>query len=148
MSSTGSETGNHNIEIAGNFVIWNRQVKLGKLFDSSTCFRLPNGEDHSPDIAWICQDRWNSFITEKKFPPIASDFGLVLLFPNDSRKEVQAKMQAYTNSGVRLDWLIRSQNPPSGNLPPLSNSPVLFQIWASGVVCSSQKQISIGKSAE
>ena len=55
MSPTGGETGNYNVEIAADFVIWNRQTKLGKVFDSSNCFILTNGADRSPDVAWIKQ---------------------------------------------------------------------------------------------
>ena len=64
MSPTGGETGNRNIEIAGDFVFWNRQNTLGKLFDSSTCFKLPNGANRSPDIAWIKQSRWDQLTPE------------------------------------------------------------------------------------
>ncbi|MGB3496342.1 MAG: Uma2 family endonuclease, partial [Elainellaceae cyanobacterium] len=41
MSPTGGETGKGNAELIADFVIWNRQAKLGVVFDSSTCFRLP-----------------------------------------------------------------------------------------------------------
>jgi Uma2 family endonuclease len=51
MSPTGAETGNCNSEVNADFVIWNRQTKLGKVFDSSTCFKLPNGANRSPDVA-------------------------------------------------------------------------------------------------
>jgi Uma2 family endonuclease len=51
LSPTGGETGNCNVELGADFVFWNRQSQLGKLFDSSTCFKLPNGADRSPDIA-------------------------------------------------------------------------------------------------
>ena len=108
MSPTGGETGNQNIETAGDFVIWNRQEKLGKLFDSSTCFKLPNGANRSPDISWIKQDRWDALTTEekRKFPPIAPDFVLELMSPTDSLKETQAKMEEYMENGVKLGWLI------------------------------------------
>ncbi|MCC3407126.1 MAG: Uma2 family endonuclease, partial [Microcoleus sp. PH2017_10_PVI_O_A] len=53
MSPTGGETGNYNSEINADFVIWNRRTKLGVCFDSSTCFRLPNGANRSPDVSWI-----------------------------------------------------------------------------------------------
>jgi Uma2 family endonuclease len=108
MSPTGGETGNQNIETAGDFVIWNRQEKLGKLFDSSTCFKLPNGANRSPDISWIKQERWDALTTEEKikFPPIAPDFVLELMSPTDSLSETQAKMQEYMENGVKLGWLI------------------------------------------
>jgi Uma2 family endonuclease len=105
---TGGGTGNRNIEIGADFVIWNRQAKLGILFDSSTCFKLPNGANRSPDVSWISNQRWNTLTTEQKekFPPIAPDFVLELMSPTDSLKETQAKMQEYMSNGVKLGWLI------------------------------------------
>ncbi|WP_413168442.1 Uma2 family endonuclease [Capilliphycus salinus ALCB114379] len=112
MSPTGGETGNKNIEIAGDFVFWNRQNQLGKLFDSSTGFKLPNGANRSPDIAWIKQSRWDELTPEEKekFPPIAPDFVLELMSPSDSLTATQAKMQEYMENQVRLGWLIERKN--------------------------------------
>ena len=108
MSPTGGGTGKRNFEIGIEFGIWNRQTKLGVCFDSSTCFKLPNGANRSPDVAWIQNDRWNSLTAEEqeKFPPIAPDFVLELMSPSDSLPETQAKMQEYINNGVKLGWLI------------------------------------------
>ncbi|MBO3463318.1 Uma2 family endonuclease [Aetokthonos hydrillicola Thurmond2011] len=108
MSPTGGETGNRNSEINAEFVIWNRQTKLGKVFDSSTCFKLPNGSDRSPDVSWIKLERWNALSDEQreKFPPIAPDFVLELMSPSDSLSETQAKMREYIDAKVRLGWLI------------------------------------------
>lgn len=44
MPLTGGETGNNNAELSAEFVIWNRQTKLGKVFDSSTCFQIRRGK--------------------------------------------------------------------------------------------------------
>ena len=66
MSPTGGETGNRNVEIAADFVIWNRQTKLGKVFDSSTGFKLPNSAERSPDVAWIKQERWDALTPQQK----------------------------------------------------------------------------------
>ncbi|MEH2175958.1 Uma2 family endonuclease [Nostoc sp.] len=108
---TGGETGNRNIEIAADFVIWNRQTQLGICFDSSTCFKLPNGANRSPDVAWIRKERWDTLTPEEqeKFPPIAPDFVLELMSPSDSLKETQDKMQEYIDNGVKLGWLINSK---------------------------------------
>jgi Uma2 family endonuclease len=108
MPPTGGETGNLNVEIATEFVLWNRQTQLGKVFDSSTCFKLPNGADRSPDVSWIKQDRWDTLTPEQKakFPPIAPDFVLELMSPTDSLRTTQNKMQEYMENGVRLGWLI------------------------------------------
>jgi Uma2 family endonuclease len=108
MPPTGGGTGNRNIEIGADFVIWNRQAKLGVLFDSSTCFKLPNGANRSPDVSWVRKDRWDTLTAEQqeKFPPIAPDFVLELMSPTDSLKETQAKMQEYMSNQVKLGWLI------------------------------------------
>jgi Uma2 family endonuclease len=108
MSPTGGETGKRNFEIGIDFGIWNRQTKLGVCFDSSTCFKLPNGANRSPDVAWIKKDRWDTLTPEEqeKFPPIAPDFVLELMSPSDSLQETRAKMQEYMNNGVKLGWLI------------------------------------------
>jgi Uma2 family endonuclease len=108
MSPTGGETGKYNIEIAADFVIWNRQTQLGVCFDSSTCFKLPNGADRSPDVSWIKQERWDTLTPEQKekFPPIAPDFVLEIMSPTDTLKKTQEKMQEYMNNGIKLGWLI------------------------------------------
>ncbi|WP_071189003.1 Uma2 family endonuclease [Trichormus sp. NMC-1] len=108
ISPTGGETGKRNFEIGIDFGIWNRQTKLGVCFDSSTCFKLPNGANRSPDVAWIKKERWDKLTPEEqeKFSPIAPDFVLELMSPSDSLQEMQTKMQEYINNGVKLGWLI------------------------------------------
>lgn len=83
LSLTGGISGNLNSEIAADFAIWNRQTKLGVCFDSSTCFKLSNSAQRSPDVAWIKQERWDALTPEQKekFPPIAPDFVLELMSP-------------------------------------------------------------------
>lgn len=108
MSPTGGETGKKNAELNADFVIWNRQKKLGYIFDSSTCFRLPMGSNRSPDVAYIKKERWDKLTEEEKikFPPIAPDFVLELMSNTDSLKMLQEKMAEYMESGVKLGWLI------------------------------------------
>jgi Uma2 family endonuclease len=72
LPPTGGETGERNLDLAGQLWWWNRQNQLGKAFDSSTGFRLPNGAIRSPDVAWISLERWESLTQEqrKKFLPL------------------------------------------------------------------------------
>ncbi|MBW4448881.1 MAG: Uma2 family endonuclease [Spirirestis rafaelensis WJT71-NPBG6] len=108
MSPTGGETGNRNAEIIIDFGIWNRQTKLGKVFDSSTGFKLPNAANRSPDVSWIKQERWDALTSKEKekFPPIAPDFVLELIDATDDLQKTQEKMQEYMNNQVKLGWLI------------------------------------------
>ena len=88
MSPVGGESGNQEIELGADLVIWNRRSHLGKVFSSSTVFKLPGGGDRSPDAAWVELSRWNALAPEdrSKFPPIAPDFVLELRSPSDSLK--------------------------------------------------------------
>ncbi|MFB2897658.1 Uma2 family endonuclease [Aerosakkonemataceae cyanobacterium BLCC-F50] len=112
MPPTGGETGNRNFEIYVDLGIWNRQTRLGKAFDSSTGFRLPNGATRSPDVAWIRIERWSALTTQqrKKFLPICPDFVVELVSETDDLSEVRLKMQEYLENGLLLGWLI---NPKS-----------------------------------
>ena len=76
MPPTGGETGKRNSDINFELNLWNRQTKLGIVFDSSTCFQLPNGGNRSPDAAWIPLAKWEFLTPEQreKFPPICPDF--------------------------------------------------------------------------
>ena len=108
MPPTGSDTGNRNFDITVELGIWNKQTKLGKGFDSSTGFKLSNGKDVSPDVAWIKKERWDSLNPEQqnKFAPIAPDFIIELRSPSDNLKPLQEKMEEYIENGVKLAWLI------------------------------------------
>jgi Uma2 family endonuclease len=112
MPPTGGETGKRNAEIAFQLQAWSRQNKLGVAFDSSTCFKLPNGADRSPDAAWIKKERWEALTLEEreKFPPISPDFVLELRSATDSLATLQAKMREYMDNEVRLGWLLDRQN--------------------------------------
>ena len=112
MSPTGSLTGERNADLIYQVQSWNRQFKLGVVFDSSTGFRLFNGAVRSPDASWIAIERWNSLGDEQKrgFAPIDPDFVIELLSPTDKLAETQQKMKEYMDCGVKLGWLI---NPDS-----------------------------------
>jgi Uma2 family endonuclease len=111
MPPVGGESGNRESELIADLVLWNRQTKLGYTFSSSTIFKLPKGGDRSPDAAWIRRERWEALTPEqrRKFPPIAPDFVIELRSATDDLEVLQAKMQEYLNSGVRLGWLINPQ---------------------------------------
>ncbi|MDJ0617241.1 MAG: Uma2 family endonuclease [Calothrix sp. MO_192.B10] len=112
MPPVGGTSGNREADLITDLNIWNRQTGLGKVFSSSTIFKLPGGGDRSPDAAWIKLDRWEALTPEEqeKFPPICPDFVIELRSRTDALKPLQEKMQEYLNSGLRLGWLINPQD--------------------------------------
>lgn len=108
MPPTGGETGNRNFETYIDLGIWNRQTHLGKAFDSSTGFRLPQGGTRSPDASWVRMERWNTLTKEQrqKFLPLCPDFAIELVSQTDDVEETRKKMQEYIDNGLLLGWLI------------------------------------------
>lgn len=112
MSPVGGESGNREANLIFKVSVWNEKSKLGFVFSSSTIFKLPRGGDRSPDVAWVSSEKWYNLTEEekRKFPPICPDFVIELRSQSDRLKLLQAKMQEYLNSGLRLGWLINPQD--------------------------------------
>lgn len=112
MPPTNSETGNRNAELLVDLGTWNRKKKSGKIFDSSTGFKLPNGAERSPDVAWITNERWEAIPQEKRqrFAPIAPDFVAEIRSGDQSLNYLKGKMEEYIECGCRLAWLIDPKN--------------------------------------
>jgi Uma2 family endonuclease len=84
---TGWETGERNFSLVGQLYLWrDRTGQLGKAFDSSTGFSLPNGANRSPDLSWISQARWDALTAAEKttFPQICPDFVVELRSDSDN----------------------------------------------------------------
>ncbi|NEN93263.1 MAG: Uma2 family endonuclease, partial [Okeania sp. SIO3H1] len=108
MSPTGSITGERNSELNFQLRAWNRQKNLGKVFDSNSGFKLPNGAERSPDSSWISNQRWDTLTLEEqdKFAPLCPDFVVELMSPSDTLEKTRAKMREYMENGAKLGWLI------------------------------------------
>ena len=105
MSPVGGKSGNREADLITDLNVWNRQTGLGKVFSSSTIFKLPGGGDCSPDAAWVKLARWEALSEEEqeKFPPICPDFVIELRSRTDQLKPLQEKMQEY----IRLRFAFR-----------------------------------------
>lgn len=108
MALTGGDTGRRNSELVADLTIWNRQTRLGLVFDSSTGFQLPSGAVRSPDAAWMSTATWQALTDEQrsKFPPVCPEFVVELLSISDSPEEMALKVQEYLAAGCRLAWLL------------------------------------------
>jgi len=121
---TVGETSEKNSELIFQVHSWNKQSKLGKVFDSSGGFKLSNEAVRSPDVSWISISKWNTLshrlrlpkreapaVTvgkeqRKTFLPVEPDFVIELMSPTDVFSQLQQKMKEYINCGVKLGWLI------------------------------------------
>ncbi|HIK45409.1 MAG TPA: Uma2 family endonuclease [Leptolyngbyaceae cyanobacterium M65_K2018_010] len=112
MSPVGGESGAREAGLISLLWLWNRQTGLGEVFSSSTLFRLPQGGDRSPDVAWVERSRWQGLTPEERagFVPLCPDFVIELRSKTDPLRPLQEKMQEYLASGLRLGWLINPQD--------------------------------------
>ena len=108
MSPTHLLTSANNSELNGEFVIWNRKTKAGKVIDSNGGFFLSDQSMKAPDVAWIRRERWDALSKKDKhsFPYLAPDFVLELVSDSDHLDAVKAKMDKWLANGVRLAWLV------------------------------------------
>jgi Uma2 family endonuclease len=113
MPPTGGESGIRNSSLNLRVGVWNEQTQLGKVFDSSTVFQLPNGSKRSPDVSWVLRERWEALSAEDKrrFPPLCPDFVIELRSATDSLETLRSKMRDYQSNNCRLGWLIDPQTP-------------------------------------
>lgn len=129
---TGWETGERNFSLIGQMYNWHEiNSQLGKSFESSTGFILPNGANRSPDVSWVSSTRWNTLTAEQKgtFPNICPDFVIEIRSASDNLAPLQAKMQEYLENGAVLGWLIDPKNRQveiyrAGQAMEVSKSPI------------------------
>jgi Uma2 family endonuclease len=107
--STHGPTGERNAKLSGYLFMWNLAQKLGKTFDSSTGFELPNGAMFSPDAAFVAFVRWNKLTEaqQTKFPEIAPCFVAELMSDSDRLTAAKRKMEeVWMKNGVETGLLI------------------------------------------
>jgi Uma2 family endonuclease len=111
MAPTGGESGERNGDLFGQVWYWNKQTKLGRIFDSSTGydFTADGGGKLSPDVSWIEKSRLEA-VSIIKFISVIPDFAIELRSATDSLIDTQKKMVKYQRLGVRLGLLINPQN--------------------------------------
>jgi Uma2 family endonuclease len=129
MVPVALESSEMNGDLFGEVWAWNRQTKLGRAFDSSGGFTLPNGAVRSPDVTWIGRPRADQISPGVTFPELIPDFVIELRSKSDSLTTLQVKMAEYRSNGVRLSLLINPKNQQveiyrPGQEPAILDSPI------------------------
>ena len=132
MAPTGGESGERNGDIFLEVGIWNRQTKLGRIFDSSTGydFTALGGGKVSPDVSWFEKSRLEG-VNIVGFIPVVPDFVIELRSATDRLNAVKTKMREYQRLGVRLGLLINPQDREveiyrPGQEPEILDNPTLI----------------------
>ncbi|NJL01222.1 MAG: Uma2 family endonuclease [Spirulinaceae cyanobacterium SM2_1_0] len=107
MGSSGALHSNIAIILSSAlFAVVNEQ-KLGALFDSSTAFKMKNGNRRSPDISFFAKERLQGMTQlPTGFLDGAPDLIVEVLSPGNTVAEIHDKLVEYFENSTRLAWVI------------------------------------------
>jgi Uma2 family endonuclease len=81
--------------------------KLGAMFDSSTAFKMKNGNKRSPDLSFFAKECLQGLEElPTGFLEGAPDLAVEVLSPNNTIEEIDTKIAEYFENGARLVWVI------------------------------------------
>lgn len=112
MPPTNLYIGDRNSNLNADLNLWRCENNTGKVGDSSTGDKLPNGATRSLYASFVSNERLSSLTPEqiKKFPPVSPEFAAEIRSPSDSLPRLKEKMQEYIENDVLLAWLFDMQN--------------------------------------
>jgi Uma2 family endonuclease len=104
MSPSDSVSG----EIAGRFITllsnWVYTQKAGRVLDSSTGFRLPNGDLLSPDVSFVSRERLKH--NPRTYAPVVPQLIVEIKSSRDRIHELEEKIALFLSQGVEVGILI------------------------------------------
>ncbi len=107
MSPTGLTHGNIASYIVSELTLIVRKKKIGFVVDSSTGFRMKQGDVLSPDVSFISIKRLSG---HKRLPEGfyegAPDIAVEILSPNDRIHALHKKLAKYFDNGTKLCWVV------------------------------------------
>ena len=97
-------TSSGNEEISNQLGNWWRVHKLGRVFDATGGFRLPDGSTLSPDASYLSEKRLKKLPKGalRGFPKVCPDFVIELLSESDTLKGLKSKMADWISNGAVL----------------------------------------------
>jgi Uma2 family endonuclease len=111
-----------------SFVIAGR---LGVTFGAEMGFWMKNRNCRAPDVSFVSRTRLIEIgfsPTARKFFPGAPDLAAEVLSPSNTRREMDAKLRDFFDSGTRLAWLID----PDARRVEVCRSPIQRTLVGSG----------------
>lgn len=128
MSPAGAEHGVIAVRFGrylGEFV---EGAKLGAVFGAETGFKLATGPDlvRAPDASFVRLARIGSRLPKGYFPG-APDLAVEVVSPDDTRREVAEKVNAWLAHGATSVW-VADPTPMTTTVHRTGQNPVVFQI--------------------
>lgn len=78
----------------------------GELYSDGVGILLPNGNVRSPDVTFVRREKLPGGVSPETFGELVPDLAVEVLSPNDSIRQVAAKIGEFLECGVPLVWLV------------------------------------------
>lgn len=79
---------------------------IGRVFGSSTGYRLADDILLSPDVSFVRAERLPGGVAPEGFGEFAPDLAVEIVSPGDTMTTIERKAQLYLSHGARLVWVI------------------------------------------
>jgi len=111
---SSSKTSEINAKLGLFLGMWNLEHNLGKIYESSGGFHLPDGAMYAPDASFVTFINYKRLTPEQQeetFLPLVPDFAAEIMSKSDSLAAAKRKMEeVWMKNGVETGLLIAPKN--------------------------------------
>src|SRR3989442_8074155 len=104
MSPSDSVSGEIGVHFSALLNIWVRSHNLGRILDSSTGFRMPNGDLLSPDFSFVSRERLKQ--NPRTYLAVVPQLIVEIKSSRDRIRELEEKIALFLSQGVQVGILI------------------------------------------
>jgi Uma2 family endonuclease len=104
MSPSDSVTGEVGARFSMLLSTWVYTYNLGRILDSSTGFRLPNGDLLSPDVSYVSRERLKH--NPRTYLSVVPELIVKIKSSRDRLRELEEKIALFLDQGVQVGLLI------------------------------------------
>ncbi len=104
MSPSDSVCGEVGVQFSTLLNMWVRKHNLGRVFDASTGFRLPNGDLLSPDVSFVSRERLKQ--NPRTYLSVVPELIVEIKSSRDRLRTLEEKITLFLSQGVQVGLLI------------------------------------------
>ncbi len=104
MSPSDSVSGEVGVQFSTLLNVWVRKHNLGRVFDASTGFRLPNGDLLSPDVSFVSRERLKQ--NPRTYLSVVPELIVEIKSSRDRLRTLEEKITLFLSQGVQVGLLI------------------------------------------
>ncbi len=104
MSPSDSVSGEVGVQFSTLLNMWVRKHNLGRVFDASTGFRLPNGDLLSPDVSFVSRERLKQ--NPRTYLSVVPELIVEIKSSRDRLRTLEEKITLFLSQGVQVGLLI------------------------------------------